>query len=232
MKPAPLARPHRIALIVPSSNTVMENDLHGGLPKHAFTVHTDRMYLVETTREAETRMIEEFAEQAAKDLGTLKPDLLVFGCTSAGSLFGLDGDQKVCARLGELAGCPTLGVINAVDRALKRVDARRVAVLTPYNEDLTRSVAQAVAQGRTIVGAFGMGITDNVALADPSPEDICAFAAEKLTGLAFDTVLVSCTNFRALDARSALSTMFSVPVVTSNSAVLDAIREAFPEVLA
>ena len=40
--------------------------------------------------------------------------------------------------------------------------ARRLAVLTPYNEDLTQSVARAVSEGREIVGAFGMGITDNV----------------------------------------------------------------------
>ena len=43
----------RIALLVPSSNTVMENDLHSALSRDLFTVHTDRMYLVETTREAE-----------------------------------------------------------------------------------------------------------------------------------------------------------------------------------
>ena len=83
-------RRRRIALLVPSSNTVMENDLHKGLPADRYTVHTDRMYLVETTRDAEVRMIEEFSKSAASDLGTLEPDLFVFGCTSAGSLFGLD----------------------------------------------------------------------------------------------------------------------------------------------
>lgn len=215
-----------MALIVPSSNTIMENDLHAGLPKSQFSVHTDRMYLVETTREAELRMIEQFAPQAAADLGTVKPDLLVFGCTSAGSLYGLDGDRKVCDRLSELSGCRTVGVINAVEKALARVNARRLAVLTPYNEDLTQSVAKSVAAGREIVGAFGLGITDNVALADPTPADILAFAQKSLAGLSFDSILVSCTNFRALEARPALEAAFKVPVVTSNSAVIDEIKAA------
>ena len=70
--------PLRVALLVPSSNTVMENDLHAALPKNRFTVHADRMYLVECTRDAERRMIEDFAPQAAGDLGTLNPDVLVF----------------------------------------------------------------------------------------------------------------------------------------------------------
>lgn len=218
----------RIALLVPSSNTVMENDLHRGLPKDLYTVHTDRMYLTETTREAEIRMIEEFASQAAGDLGTVNPDLLVFGCTSAGSLFGLDYDASVCAKLGKLAGCPPQGVITAVSDALRRHGAERIAVITPYNEDLTTSVAKAVQiEGREIVAAHGMGITDNVALADPTPEEIVAFAVEKLSGSEFDLLFVSCTNFRALEAKPALEAVFSKPAVTSNSAVLQAVRDRF-----
>jgi maleate isomerase len=220
-------RRQRVALIVPSSNTVMENDLHAALPKSRFTVHTDRMFLVETTREAETQMIEKYAQPAASDLGTLKPDVLVFGCTSAGSLFGLEGDQRVCAQLSDLAGCPTLGVINAVEQSLQRAGAKRLAVLTPYNEDLTQSVATAVSEGREIVGAFGLGITDNEALALPTPEDILAFAHKSLAGLRFDSILVSCTNFRALEAAPRLQAAFGVPVVTSNLAVIEAIEAMF-----
>lgn len=218
----------RVALLVPSSNTVMENDLHAALPKSQFTVHTARMYLVTTTREEELRMISEHAPKAADDLGTLDPDLFVFGCTSAGSLFGLDHDAKVCRELGARAGCPAIGVARAVAEALDLLGARRLAVITPYNEDLTGAVAAAVSSRREIVCAHGMGITDNVALADPTPANIVAFARERLAGLSFDGLFVSCTNFRAYEAREALTAAFDVPVTTSNSAVIDAIRQFRP----
>ncbi len=225
---ADVVRRIRVALLVPSSNTVMENDLHRALAPDRFTVHTDRMYLVETTREAEIAMIEEHAKPAAKDVGTTKPDVLVFGCTSAGSLFGLDYDAKTCRELGALAGCPALGVINSVSDALGAANARRIAVITPYNEDLTQSVAAAVAtHGREIVAAHGMGITVNVELADPDPDAIVGFARERLAGVAFDTLFVSCTNFRALEAKPALETAFGVTVITSNSAVVDALGRIF-----
>ncbi|MBE0624495.1 MAG: hypothetical protein IH606_06770 [Burkholderiales bacterium] len=126
--------------------------------------------------------------------------------------------------LGERAGCPGLGVIFAVAATLDRLQQTRLAVLTPYNEDLTRSVAAAVPTGREIVCAYGMGIEDNIALADPTPAEIVAFASERLAGRAFDGIFVSCTNFRAYEARAALSEEFGVPVVTSNSAVIDAIQ--------
>lgn len=214
----------RVALLVPSSNTVMENDLHAGLSKDRFTVHTDRMYLVETTRACELDMIEKHAPAAAKDLGTLNPDVLVFGCTSAGSLFGLAYDGQVCSSLGELAGCPTIGVVSSVSEALQRRKAARVAIITPYNEDLTQSVATAVATHTSVVCAHGMGITDNVALADPTPEQIVAFARQQLRGQSFDCVFASCTNFRAVEALPLLEQAFGVPVVTSNSSVIEAIK--------
>jgi len=220
-------KPLRIALIVPSSNTVMENDFHRALPKDRYTVHTDRMYLVETTRDAEIRMIE-LARPAAADLGTVKPDLLVFGCTSAGSLFGVEYDRKLCQELGELAGCRGMGVISSASEALTRAGAKKVALITPYNEDLTRSVATALAgEGREIVAAHGMGITVNVELCDPTPAEIVAFAREKLAGAQFDTLFVSCTNFRALEARPALEAAFGVTVITATSAVIDSIEAAF-----
>lgn len=215
----------RIALLVPSSNTTMENDLHWALPKDRYTIHTDRMYLVETTREAELNMIEKHAKPAAKDLGTANPDLLVFGCTSAGSLFGTDYDAKLCAELGDLAGCPGIGVISSAAEALSLAKSRRVAVITPYNEDLTASVAKALeGSGREIVAAHGMGITVNIELADPTPDEIVEFARTKLAGVSFDTVFVSCTNFRALEAKEALEKALKATVITSNSAVVDAIE--------
>ena len=214
----------RVGLVVPSSNTVMEVDLHRGLPKDLCTVHTARMYLVETTREAEIRMIEDFAPKAAADVGTAGLALLVFGCTSAGSLFGLEYDRKVCAKLGELAGCPPLGTISAVNEALDRRGFKRLAVLTPYIEDLTNAVAGAASTPmRKVVAAFGMGIHVNVELATPTAQDIVDFAVKSLVGQSFDGIFVSCTNFRALEAVPELEKRFGVPVVTSNLAVIEAI---------
>ena len=220
----------RIGLIVPSSNAVMENDLHAALPKDRFGVHTARMYLVDTTREAETRMIEDHAPKAADDLATVRPDLIVFGCTSAGSLFGADYDRRVCEELAARVGYPVLGTLSAVQEALARQAFRRLAMVTPYNADLTAAIAAAVTTpARTVVAAHGLGIDDNVALADPSPGQIVTFAAEVLHGVTFDGLFVSCTNFRALEARPALERAFGVPVVTSNSAVVDAILRRFAD---
>ncbi|WP_223565178.1 maleate cis-trans isomerase family protein [Agrobacterium tumefaciens] len=213
----------RIGLMVPSSNTVMEVDFNREL-SNRYSVHTARMYMVETTRAAEIAMVETFAPEAARDLGTINPDLIVFGCTSAGSLFGAAYDAEVCERLGQIAGAPALGVLTAVGEALDAAPGKRLAVITPYVEDLTNSVARAAASnGRRVVAAVGMGISDNVKLSDPTPEDIVEFATTSLADVDFDLLLVSCTNFRALEALETMEHRFQVPVVTSNSAIIDAV---------
>jgi maleate isomerase len=206
----------------------METDLHREL-RGECSVHTARMFLVDTTREAELEMVERHAPIAARDLGTINPDLLVFGCTSAGALYGTKYDAEVCEKLGAIARAPALGVLTAIADELDRTGAKRLAVITPYVDDLTDAVARAAATGvRSVVAAAGMGITDNVSLCKPTPHDIVNFARERLAGRSFDGLLVSCTNFRALEAMPLLEAAFRVPVVTSNSAILAAIRRRLP----
>ncbi len=218
----------RVGLLVPSSNTVMENDLHAGLPKDRYTVHTARMYLVGTTREAEIRMIEDYAPKGAADVGTAELDLFVFGCTSAGSLFGLDYDRKICRELGEAAKCESLGTISAVNQTLDARGFKRLAIITPYIDDLTQAVAKAATTDvRKVVAAHGMNISVNVELATPTPSEIVTFALDKLRDVSFDGVFVSCTNFRSLEAIEDLEAAIGVPVVTSNSCVIEQIRKRF-----
>ncbi|WP_210421406.1 aspartate/glutamate racemase family protein [Rhizobium sp. R693] len=215
----------RVGLMVPSSNTVMELDFNRELSRE-YDVHTARMYMVETTRAAEISMVETYAPEAARDLGTLNPDLVVFGCTSAGSLFGTAYDADVCDKLSAIARAPTLGVLTAVGQQLDALPGQRLAVITPYVEDLTNSVARAAQSAtRHVVRAAGMGISDNVRLCEPTPEEIVDFSRTNLTGIDFDLLLVSCTNFRALEAQPMLEREFGVPVVTSNSAVIASIRQ-------
>jgi maleate cis-trans isomerase len=109
----------RIGLLLPSSNTVMEPDLYRSLPAGKATLHTARMYLSETTAAAERAMVGEYLERAVADLATVEPDLVVFGCTSAGALLGADGERALVARIEAATGAAVLTVVDAVQAALR-----------------------------------------------------------------------------------------------------------------
>src|SRR5690606_4998162 len=103
--------------------------------------------------------------------------------------------------------------------------SRKVAVITPYIDELTTAVAKALGTpNREVVAAHGMDISVNVQLADPTPQQIVDFAEERLKGVEFDTLFVSCTNFRALEAVPLLEEAFGKTVLTSNSTIIEAIR--------
>src|SRR5207245_10910911 len=151
----------KVGLIVPSSNTVMEPDFHRELGARGVT-STSRIYLEEVTRDAEQVMIDEELPKAVRLIKTTDPHVVVFGCTSAGSLGGLESDAGIAHRIEQLTGARALTVVGSVVEQLKAIGPRRVAVFTPYEEELTLSVAQCVVDaGHERATAAGMGIRRN-----------------------------------------------------------------------
>jgi len=217
----------RVGLLVPSSNTVMEPDFWRVLPPGA-TLHSGRMYLEDTTPAGEDRMLDEHVLPAARDLATAKPDVIVFGCTSGGALRGNAYDAELCRRISELSGVPTVSVIAAVRQALAATGARRVGVVTPYVDALNQPIrASLEADGIEVARIAGLGISENVRIAEVPVAEITAFAVRELHGLPVpvEAVFVSCTNFPAVAALPELQRRFEVPVVTSNQAAIAAVLE-------
>jgi maleate isomerase len=220
------ARPARLGLMIPSSNTMMEVDFARDLPPGT-ALHTARMFMEDTTAAGENRMLDEFALLAARDLGTARPDVVVFGCTSAGALRGNDYDAQLCERISELTGAPTVSTIASVRAAVAAAHATSVGVITPYVDELNERIrASLEADGTRVATIAGLGITENFQIAEVSEEEIVALATRALGDLAaggdIDLAFASCTNFGAMAARSAISGRLGVPVITSNQAVLEA----------
>jgi len=215
----------RVGLLIPSSNTMMEVDFIRGLPSSC-QLHTGRMYMEDTTEEGEIRMLDEFALPAARDVGTARPDVIVFGCTSAGALRGNDYDAELCERITEIAGAPAVSTIASVRSAIVASGARRVGVITPYVAELNDKIKASIeADGVEVVKIAGLGMTENFAIARVPHDEIVDFAVRSLAGLKIDLAFASCTNFGAVQAIPAISERLGVPVVTSNQAVLAATIE-------
>ena len=220
------ARPPRVGLMIPSSNTIMEVDFARDLPPGT-ALHTARMYLKDTTPAGENRMLDEFALPAARDLGTARPDVVVFGCTSAGALRGNDYDTELCRRISELTGAPTVSTIGSVREAIEASGAGSIGVITPYVDELNEKIKASIeADGAHVATITGLGITDNFEIAEVGHDEIVAFAERSLGRLAAEAsiglVFVSCTNFGAMAARPAIAERLGLPVITSNQAVLAA----------
>ena len=219
-------QPLRIGLIVPSSNTVMEPDFHRHLGPEAL-VSTARIFLEDVTRDAELRMLEDDLPRAIKLIRTTAPDVVVFGCTSAGALGTLAHDDAIGEIIEKGAGVRAVTVLRAVLTHLRAIRPRRLVVFTPYVEDLTSSIASSLAEaGCPPVKAKGMGIQANLEIGRVSPSEILSFVESQIEGCAPDCVFLSCTNWRAIEAIDPLHRKLRIPIVTSNQAAIEIIRQA------
>jgi maleate isomerase len=215
-----------IGLIVPSSNTVMEPDFHRHLPQPAI-VSTTRIFLETVTREAEQRMLEDELPKAIQLIKTTAPDVVVFGCTSAGALGTLAHDDQIAEMIQKATGARAVTVLRAALTNLQRIAPRRVAVFTPYIDDLTTSIARSLAEaGYPPVKTGGMAIQSNLEIGKVPPSEIIRFVESHLDRVAPDCLFLSCTNWRAIEAIDALQMKLGIPVITSNQAAIAAVRQA------
>ncbi len=215
----------RLGLLLPSSNTVMEPDFVRELGDRA-SIHAARMFLPDpVTPEAELRMLDETAEPAARDLGTLQPDLVVFGCTSAGALRGAEADRELRARLSELAGAPVIGIVDSIARALRARGLAKVSVFTPYRDDLNEVIAKGLREdGFEVLALTGLGNANNLDNGRVEPSEIVREASDAVAP-GSEALIVPCTNFRALEARRELADRTGTEVITACSAVIESVEE-------
>ncbi len=225
MSSSDIAEDRRIGVIVPSSNTVVEVDFARGLPA-GVTLHTARMFLAETTEAAEREMVTRYVPQAAIDLASLRPHVVAFACTSAGAVLGAEGEAKLIEDLARVTAARVISTNEAVKARIERHRPDRVAVITPYVDELNDRIRAGLeGRGLNVVHLAGLGLIENFAIGRVTPERIVAFAEQQVADRSFDLLFVSCTNFRGMEARAALAERFGVPVVTSNQATIEAALE-------
>ena len=210
----------RIGIITPASDTVIEVDF----ARHfagSITVHTARMYLESTTVKGELKMLEEEVESAVRRIAQVDPEVIVFGCTSASALLGLEGEDRLVQRMERLSGCPCVTITGAAANQLKNSGIRDLMVLTPYLPEINRRLEDTFKEaGLPVVYIAGMGFDSDRAIGNTEPKEIIAFARKHFSRASADGLFLSCTTMRAMETVRQLQAELSVPVLTSNAAAI------------
>ncbi|MDL5361563.1 aspartate/glutamate racemase family protein [Halalkalicoccus sp. NIPERK01] len=208
----------RLGVVVPSSNTAVEREFPRYVPEDV-SVHASRMPLESVTSEALDAMSDRAVECAAL-LAHADVDAVAYACTTGSLLHGPGFDRELEEALSAAIDGPAVATALSVDRALETLGVDRVAVRTPYNEELNaREREYLEAAGYEVTSIEGRGIEDNTRIGALTPADAARQVRETVDPDA-DAVFVSCTNYRTLSAVEPLESDLGVPVVTSNGATL------------
>ena len=206
----------RIGLMLPTGNSVMEPEFNRLAPE-GVSVHANRVYLERVTPEALEGM-EAHAAASAKGLESIRIGVLAFGCTSGSFVGGKGYDEKLIRIMEEETGVPATTTTTAVVRALRLLGVRRIALATPYTEEVTELEVRFLGDnGFEVTRAKGGGIVETADIQECEPATAYDRAREVDDDRA-EAVFISCTGFRSIEIIEKLEADLGKPVITSNRA--------------
>jgi maleate isomerase len=217
----------RIGLIVPSNNTVVEQEFRRMLPE-GITSYATRMRNTQSDAADLERMVRH-ATRGADELATADVNVIAFACTSGSLLHGLGWEENLRKNLETAAGgIPCVTTAQAVIEAFRHLGIRRAVVATPYLEEINRAEQTFFEScGIEVLRIRGLGILNCVEMGRCRPEEVL----ELVMGLEptrADGVFISCTNFRAIDVLPAIESRTGKPAFSSNVATLWACVKRLP----
>lgn len=212
------SKKYRVGLIVPSSNTSMEDEFREYLPSDV-GLHVSRVKLRRVNVEALSKLKSQVVE-AADLLADADVDVIMFGCTSGSLIGGLGYDREIIRMVEEKVGVRTLTTSTAVVNALKRLGVEKVSVATPYIEEVNlREKIFLEANGFEVVKIKGLGLESNLDIGRVEYGDVYSLALEVYDPRS-QGLFISCTNLRTFKIIKRLEEELGKPVVTSNQASL------------
>jgi maleate isomerase len=115
-------------------------------------------------------------------------------------------------------GIPFTTPITAAVAAFRHLGARRIAVLTPYVDEVNEAIRGfLVAAGLDVVEFGSFHLRTEQEIARVPPEAIVS-AGRAITGPGAEALFISCTGLQGHAAIAALEAATGRPVVTSNQA--------------
>ena len=214
--------PRHFGILIPSTNTTCEIEFCRFAPE--LQVHTGRLGKGGDTPFSPS--LDADVDYQAKLLGQARVEVIALAQTSA-SLFADDYDAVTVKRMTEASGVPSLTSAQAIGRALKALKASRVAMATPYSEEVigrTRRYYEAK-YGIAVVASESLGATDSYAIGKMDAA-MAEAAFRRIDQPGIDALVVPGGNFPTMNAIAGWERRFAKPVITTNQAALWAIMRA------
>src|SRR5262245_22500833 len=160
----------RAGLLVPSGNSVAEPEIRAMLPSDVSMLVT-RLTLRGSSKSELMRMLDEL-EGASALLSDAEVNVIVFHCTAV-STFAPELAEGIRERIRAASGIACFTTADAILNGLRRLNARRISLLTPYIDEVhQREIAFLESNGFVVIGGANLGINTNTDMARLSPEAI------------------------------------------------------------
>ncbi|MEE4187904.1 MAG: Asp/Glu racemase [Roseobacter sp.] len=214
----------RLGLLVPYTNTNIEPDFAMMCPPD-MTVHVARMGGYAQDEVPDAGQMQALGAADLREplalLAGVRPDVVIYGCTSATLTHGSAFDRHLAEDVASAADAQAVTAAGAIIFALRALGASRIAFSSPYVSDINQMAVDFFAgEGiRTVARADIGAALSNDEQGALTPQDVFEMGQQVDVPEA-EVVVLSCTDMRGLEAVAALEQKLGKPVVCSNQALM------------
>lgn len=214
----------RIGIFVPFTNTNLEPDM-ALLRPEGVSLHFARLGGYDANKIPDEDQMAELGasdmEEPLRLLLGVKPDIVMYGCTSATLSHGPEFDRDLAMRINCASGAETVTAAGAVLHALQVLGTSRVGFASPYVPSLNnRAIGFLAEEGiATVSRADVDGPLDNAGQGAVAPDDVFNLG-KRADSPEAQAIVLSCTDMRAVECIARLEDAIGKPVVTSNQALM------------
>jgi maleate isomerase len=210
----------RLGIVVPSVNTVMEPWAQRTVPE-GVSVLAARMFIPPaTTAESLIEMDRNEGKMAIRQLSSVFPDVIAYGCTASSIVQGLDYDSHLRAEISETYKVPSTTAAHAILTAADALGARKVSIVSPYTKEVDEAEHRYFeSAGLEVLGGACLGISDGFGLAEPEPDKLFELGRKGFDARS-DALIMTCLNTRSHTVIDRLEQALGKPVITSTQATL------------
>lgn len=132
----------KLGFLIPAGTPTVEREMVRIAPK-GVSCHFSRMVgrgADGTLKGLEARLISQVdhMQESTELLASVKPNVILLAHTATSYHLGREGERQMAERLEKVTGIPFTSALRSVVAALKTLGVRKIALGTPYDEDLTR----------------------------------------------------------------------------------------------
>ena len=217
---------YRIGLIVLSNDYIVERDFMNMRPNADVAIFTTR---IANTPDCTLNSLRKMAPKIADATALLAPqgrlETVAYACTSGSVVISYEVISDQISSVRPEAICVT--PISASMAAFDAFGVRKLAVLTPYVDEVNAMIAEYLqTAGKQLCAFSSFHIEDNEDMAAVTGDAIFN-AALKADRPEADALFISCTAIRAVDVIDPIERILGKPAIIANQAMFwQALRSA------
>lgn len=193
----------RVGLIIPSSNVVIEDMLHGraGSVRNDIGFHIARLPVttVDLGNRSKKQFDADLVDQAIDQLLEAQVSQIIFAGT-AGAWLGIERERHWCAEAGQRTGLPVTSTTLLTLAELKTANLSALGLVTPFTPKVHNAIVQNFEkEGFSVNYGSCFGLDSSRQMAEIALDQI-ADRIDMCFQKGSDGVLCFCTNFRGFEA--------------------------------